>query len=122
MKTIIKFYEKDFVNLQGDLKLAYLKASKWASSKIVSKNFVNKVTWNISKISETTIKITVYAILDITDEKSKYCKICKDFHKSFFINEFYNCNTCKLESFIKRMEEKNKIVKGSFEEKIKKKE
>ena len=121
MKTIIKFYEKDFVNLQGNLKSAYLKACKWVSSRIVSKEYNNRVTWNISKVSETTIKLTVYAILDISGEKDKFCKICKDFHSSFFINEFYNCNTCKLDSFIKRMDDKNKIVKGAFEEKIKRK-
>lgn len=119
MFALVKFYEKDFVNEYGDLKKAYLNSCKWVSSKVMSKN-IDKVVWKTIKSSETTITLQLFFILDVNDEKRENCKACKEFHKSFFINEEYNCNSCKLNAFFNRMKSKENVSKGYFKEKIKK--
>ena len=86
MFALVKFYEKDFVNEYGDLKKAYLNSCKWVSSKVMSKN-IDKVVWKTIKSSETTITLQLFFTLDVNDEKREHCKACKEFHKSFFINE-----------------------------------
>ncbi len=118
MLGLIKFYEKDFINTQGNLKNAYLKACKWVSKKIISKN-IDKVVWNVEKVSETTITIYLYFMMEINEELKSYCKVCKEFHKSFFINEEYNCNSCKLISFFNKMKTKENVSKGYYKEIIK---
>ena len=117
MFALVKFYEKDFVNEYGDLKKAYLNSCKWVSSKVMSKN-IDKVVWKTIKSSETTITLQLFFTLDVNDEKREHCKACKEFHKSFFINEEYN--SCKLNAFFNRMKSKENVSKGYFKEKIKK--
>lgn len=118
MLGMIKFYEKDFVNKAGDLKEAYLKSCKWVSSRIISKN-LDKIVWKVEKVSETTITVKLYFEFDVNEEKRNHCKVCKEFHKSFFINEEYNCNSCKLTSFFNRTKERENRIKGYYKEKIK---
>lgn len=119
MKTISFVAEKDFINQYGDLKKAYLKGCKYVAKKIINnKELKNKLVYNFVKVSETTITLKIYCVLDIEKEKENNCKICKEFHKSFFINEEYNCNTCKINSFLKKVSERENITKGFFKEKL----
>lgn len=119
MKTISFVIEKDFINSSGDLKKAYLNGCKFVAKKMLNnKELKNKLVYRFTKVSETTITLTVYCVLDIEKEKENNCKICKEFHKSFFINEKYNCNSCNINSFLKKISEKEMISKSFYKEKI----
>ena len=116
---IYKFMEKDFSDEYDDLKAAYLKACKWVSTNVISAKHKN-VVWKIEKYSDSVIRLKLYCELDTDAEFNSYCKMCKEFHTSFFLNDQYNCDACKLKSFLIRMSEKSKISKEYFRERIKK--
>ena len=109
MIYIQKFYERDFKD--EDPKKAYLKASKFVASNIISKGSkveVSKVTWDVVRVEGDlqTIRLTLYYKFDDTDFMKQTCDACKQFHKSFFINENFNCNRCNKVGYEKNIEQK----------------
>jgi hypothetical protein len=109
MLYIQKFYERDFKD--ENPKNAYLKASKFVASNIISKGSkveVSKVTWDIVRVEGDlpTFRLTLYYKFDDTEFMKKTCETCKQFHKSFFINENYNCNRCNKIGYEKNIEQK----------------
>lgn len=97
--------------IKGCKKLAYLIASKKYSNLSVK---VERVKGNLS-----TFKFTIYANIDSKTEQKNFCKACKEYHSSFFINENYNCSRCNLRSFLERSENKLKDIKGFYKDKVK---
>ena len=117
MIYIRKFYERDFVS--EDPKKAYLKASKFVASNIISKGSkveVSKVTWDIVRIEGDlpTFHLTLYYKFDDSEFMKQTCNACKEFHKSFFINENYDCNRCKKVGYEKQIEQKLMIGADYF--------
>ena len=109
MIYIQKFYERDFKD--EDPKKAYLKASKFVASNIISKGSkveVSKVTWDVVRVEGDlpTFRLTLYYKFDDTDFMKQTCDSCKQFHKSFFINENFNCNRCNKVGYEKNIEQK----------------
>ena len=109
MEYIQKFYEREFRD--EDPKKAYLKASKFVASNIISKGSkveVSKVTWDVVRVDGDlpTFRLTLYYKFDDTKFMEQTCEACKQFHKSFFINENFNCNRCNNVGYEKNIEQK----------------
>lgn len=112
MQYIQKFYERKF--RAQDSKEAYLKACKFVASNIISKGSrveASKVTWDITKADETeedlpTFQLSLYYKFDDTEFMAQTCNACKEFHKSFFINENFNCNRCNKVGYEKSVSQK----------------
>ena len=109
MIYIQKFYEREFKD--EDPKKAYLKASKFVASNIISKGSkveVSKVTWDVVRVERDlpTFRLTLYYKFDDTDFMKQTCDACKQFHKSFFINENFNCDRCNKVGYEKNIEQK----------------
>lgn len=98
-------------------KEAYLKGCKYMA-KFVK---YTQVYYTVEEQKESefpTFVFTLYAIRDLTETKARYCTLCKEFHSSFYINEFYNCNTCSLNSFLNREKEALNISRGAFKKRM----
>ena len=111
MLHIQKFYEREFKD--EDSKKAYLKACKFVASNIISngsKVEVSKVSWDIQRVEEKgdlpTFRLSLYYKFDDTQFMEQTCNACKEFHKSFFINENYNCSRCNKVGYEKNLNQK----------------
>ena len=112
MLYIHKFYEREFKSESS--KDAYLKACKFVASNIVNKESkveVENVTWDITKVDDNknnlpTFCLTLYYKFDDSEFMKKTCEACKEFHKSFFINENFNCSRCNKVGYEKNIEQK----------------
>ena len=109
MICIKAFYTRDFTD--DDPKKAYLKASKFVASNIISKASkveVSKVTWDIVRIERDlpTFRLTLYYKFNDEEFMKQTCEACKQFHKSFFINENFNCSRCNKVGYEKNLEQK----------------
>ena len=120
MDYLVKFYSQEFSSSDGNLKKAYLTACKWVSNNIIAENKegFDKIVWKMKKLSLTTIELELYFKLEVEQEKKKFCKKCREFHNSFYINTRYNCNSCNFKGFEMHMKEKEKIAKYYFKEKL----
>lgn len=115
MLYIRKIFEKTFKGKTS--KDAYLHACKFVASKVISKASkveAGKIVWDIAKeeddeASLPTFRLTLYHKFDDAEFSKLTCKSCKQFHKSFFINEQYDCNRCKKAGYLKQVEEKLSI-------------
>lgn len=111
MICIKPFYEREFKAKKS--KEAYLKACKFVASNIISassKVEVSKVTWDVVRVSNDddlpTFRLTLYYKFDDTQFMKQTCEACKEFHKSFFINENFNCNRCNKVGYEKNVDQK----------------
>lgn len=111
MQYIEKFYERNF--RAESSKDAYLKACKFVASTILSKGSkveVSRVTWDVTNVSSEgdlpTFRLTLYFKFDDTEFMQKTCEACKEFHKSFFINENFNCDKCNKVGYEKNIKQK----------------
>lgn len=102
-----------------DSKAAYLKGCKKIAKFVASKKYKN-LAMKVVNLGERKFCFILYTMLDITEEQSHFCKMCKEMHCSFYINEEYNCSRCNYKTFMKRMREKLTISKGFYREEIKK--
>ncbi len=100
-------------------KEAYLMGCKKMAKIIATKKYQN-LTTKIINCGDNLFQFIVYTMLDITDEQRNFCKMCKEMHCSFFINEDYNCARCNYKSFMRRMLEKLRISKSYYREQFKK--
>lgn len=111
MLYIEKFFEKRF--RAENSKEAYLKACKFVASNIISeKSRVEdtKVVWDVIKVSDEsdlpTFQLSLYFKFDDTEFMQQTCRACKEFHKSFFINENFNCERCNKVGYEKNIQQK----------------
>ena len=120
MQTIEKYFEMIFK--AETAKQAYLKACKWLATNIISKDELSETTWKTKKIEETathaSFKLELYCMLDDQEIAERFCTTCHDMHKSFFINEEYNCSRCNMITFRKRLKESLDVKKTYRKQKI----
>ena len=123
MEYVKKFYEREFKAESS--KAAYLKACRFVASNVISKGSkveVSKVTWNVVKVEAEgnlpTFRLTLYYKFDDTEFMKQSCEACKQFHKSFFINENFNCNRCNKVGYEKNIEQKLTIGTEYFKKQI----
>lgn len=114
MFSTIKFFEKEFVAEES--KKAYLRACRWLAKNVLSKVEVGETLYNIKKVNGAnypTFKLELYAAIDSSEFDTTFCGRCQEFHKSFFINQNYNCDKCNMKAHVKQIEQKLEI-KRSF--------
>lgn len=115
MLHIQKFYERNF--RAENSKDAYLKACKFVASNIISKGSkveATRVTWDVIRVDTEqgdlpTFMLTLYYKFDDTEFMKSTCEACKEFHKSFFINEQFNCNRCNKMGYERNLSHKLEI-------------
>lgn len=98
-------------------KESYLKAVKWYATNVLTKNLAG-VAATYEKKEDTTIILHVFILIDEKETLERHCTCCKELHHSFFVNENYDCNKCKLNAYKKRLTEKIKIKKEFCKSKI----
>lgn len=119
MKLTIKFWEEKFEHENS--KEAYLSACKWAATNIVNKVEIGDTFWRIIKVegaSLPTFKLELFCLIDEGAHRKEFCDRCKEFHHSFFVNQFYNCNSCNMITYSKSLEKRLNIKKQFRKERI----
>lgn len=117
MVYVRKFFERNFY--AHDSKTAYMKACKFVATNVISEKSkveVERVTWDIVNVTSEenglpTFRLSLYYKFDDTEFMEETCKACKQFHKSFFINEAFNCNRCNKVGYEKNVNQK--LMTGS---------
>lgn len=106
------------------MKEAYLKATRWVAVNVVSKDELKDVLVKYQKSTEKfpTVTVHLYVTIDETEIREEHCKICKEAHSSFFINENFNCSRCNVNSYQRRAEAKIKVKKQFYKEVLQRRE
>lgn len=120
MKCTEVFYKRDFVSTTA--KDAYLKACEFVAKYILSKNSkveADKLVWNIQRVTDTensspTFRLIISYQFDDKEFNKSKCDICKEFHRSFYVNQDYNCSSCKKEGYRKNIEGKLSIGTAQY--------
>lgn len=101
---------------------AKTKALKWVGKYVMCKDEVHDLMYHfeVDKDNQNCVIVMLLVSLDEKDIREKNCRICKEFHSSFFINENFNCNECKAMAYQKRMGEALKPKKSFYRESLKK--
>lgn len=109
---------KRFVYYGANYKDAYLKGCKQLAKYIGSAKYKN-ICFKAEKMeSENAFVFILFTKIDANLEQKNFCKMCKEMHTQFFINEEYNCKRCNLKSFLSRAGSHLKISKNFYKEKI----
>lgn len=111
----IELLEKSFT--AKNMKEAYMKAVKWYATNVLAKDELHNVMVEYKKDKQSpTITIHLYISMAEEEIRQEHCKICKEFHNSFFINNVENCNNCNLIGYQKRLDNKIQIKKEFYKE------
>lgn len=111
LKVTVKFFEKLFTGETS--KDAYLNACKWVAKHVVSKVEIGETFWKTEKIEADlpTFKLELHAMLDAEESTKGFCDKCQEFHRSFYINQQFNCDKCNYTAFKKQVGQKLIIKK-----------
>lgn len=104
-------------------KEAYLKAIKWIYKHIYGRydEIDSKLQFSVENVMDgdlPTCLLTIYCSVDESEEKENQCKVCKEMHQLFYLNSNYQCNTCNMLPYRKRVQRRLSIKKGYYQEKI----
>lgn len=117
-----EFMKKSFV--AETMKKAYLKAAKWVASNVISKVELKEVLVSYEKTEDEesqlpTVVVHLSVSLSEKELRERHCKICKEFHGLFFINENCNCSWCNTKAYQRRTDEMIKNKKSYYKSMIK---
>lgn len=98
-------------------KEAYLKGCKYIAKYVASKKYKN-ISFNINRVGDesNSFVFILYTNIDIKENQKRFCFLCRKMHKSFFINEEYNCSRCNLRTFLNRIKQQADISKTFYKE------
>lgn len=105
-----EFFKKKFV--AETMKAAYMKACKWYATNVLSKDELHNVQIEFEKNTKSefpTVVIHLFAVLSEDQLRERFCELCKESHKLFFVNQAYNCNRCEAKAYQQRTDEMLKI-------------
>lgn len=109
---------KSFLVKSDNEKEAYIDGCKKYAKYIASSKYKNLML----KVDRTSVKgefvFTIFTNVELSGDQKNFCKMCKEIHSSFFVNEEYNCNRCNLKTFLLREEQKLRISKQFYKEKM----
>lgn len=112
-----QFAQKTFKG--ATTKDAYMKAVKWYASNIIARDELHEVQVEFVKgINQVTLKL--YAVMPEQVVRDNHCAICREMHKSFFINEANNCNVCNASAYQRRLDQKMSVKYQYYKELFKK--
>lgn len=110
---------KDFEFTGKTEQEAYLKGCKSLAKYMASSKYKN-LSFSIERLSgaQPTVKFTLCTNIDANAEQKQFCKMCKEFHCSFYVNEEYNCSRCNLKTYLKRIQQKGSVSKNFYNGRI----
>lgn len=120
MRIVVPFFSKTFS--AESKKKAYEKTYKWIATNIVKGK--DEIGETLTKIEEDesfdfpTFKLTLYCMLDEKEDRNKFCNVCKAHHKSFFVNQDYNCSSCNVMTYVQRLDKKLSIKRQYRKERL----
>ena len=102
---------------KDNYKDSYLRAVKFASMLISSER---KLCFRYEKDLEDkkSIYLIIMFLYDESELSSHRCKVCQEFHHSFFINDETNCNICKMRAYRKELEKESKQIARIIKEEL----
>lgn len=110
---------KSFTIAADSEKEAYLLGCKSLAKFMASKKYKN-LSFKIERTNEENVFIfTMFTNIDLGEEQRNFCKLCKEYHCNFFINEEYNCSRCNLKTFLERAMQKSRISKSYYKGEMK---
>lgn len=113
----VQFAKKKFS--ANDMKSAYMKAVKWVASNVISKDELQDVVVKYEKDKQSpTVTVHLFTTISEKEIRERHCKICKESHAHFYINEHTNCDWCNAKGFQRRADEMIKIKKQFYKEKL----
>ncbi|MBR6605784.1 MAG: hypothetical protein IKK92_07960 [Prevotella sp.] len=109
------------------MKKAYMDACKWYATNVLSKDELHNVQVEFEKKMDNeqfpTVVIHLFAVLSEDELRDRHCKVCREVHSSFFMNQHYNCNRCETNAYQKRTNDMLKIkldyYKGLISKRVK---
>ena len=103
-------------------KEAYIKGCKRMAKYVASKKY-KLISSKIDRIPgrANAFEFTLLSNIDLGSDMREFCKMCKEFHCSFYINEDYNCSRCNLKSFMEREQQKARVSKNYYKQEIQRK-
>lgn len=104
------------------LSKAKTKALKWVGKYVMCKDTTSDVSYTFerSKDDDAEVIVTLFTSIDETEQRERHCSICREFHKTFFINENINCNECKAKAYQQRLSDMLKVKKSHYRAELKK--
>lgn len=87
---------------------------------VSKRNKVGSMYFEVEKLEneeQPTFELSLFVTLDEKEVMDRHCKICKETHKLFYVNENYNCDACKIKVYRQRLEERI-AVKAGYEKSI----
>ena len=101
-----EFFKKKFS--ADTMKNAYMNACKWYATNVLSKDELHNVLVEFVKEKNEqlpTVTIRLSATLDENELRERYCKICRESHNLFYMNNNYNCNRCETKAYQTRTDD-----------------
>lgn len=101
-----EFFKKKFS--AETMKTAYMDACKWYATNVLSKDELHNVQIEFEKNSKgefPTVVIHLFAVLSENELRDRFCKLCREAHSSFFMNQNFNCNRCEAKAYQQRTDD-----------------
>ena len=101
-----EFFKKKFS--AETMKAAYLNACKWYATNVLSKDELHNVQVEFEKNDKgefPTVVIHLFAVLSEDQLRERYCKLCKESHSLFYMNQNFNCNRCEAKAYQQRTDD-----------------
>ena len=101
-----EFFKKKFS--AESMKAAYMNACKWYATNVLSKDELHNVLVEFVKEKNEqfpTVTIHLSATLSEDELRERYCKICRESHSLFYMNQNYNCNRCEAKAYQTRTDD-----------------
>lgn len=101
-----EFFKKKFV--AETMKAAYMNACKWYATNVLSKDELHNVQIEFEKNAKgefPTVVIHLFAVLSEDQLRERHCKICKETHNLFYMNQNYSCNRCEAKAYQQRADD-----------------
>lgn len=118
-----EFFSKDF---QAEtMKDAYMAAVKWYATNVISKGELHNVHVEFEKNSKEqlpVVTIRLHAVLNEDELRDRYCKLCKESHSLFYMNNSYNCDRCEAKAYQRRADDMLRTKLEYYRELIAKRE
>ncbi len=110
-----EFFKKEFTG--PTMKSAYMKAVKWIATNVISKEEFRDVCVSFEKSKKSpSITVHLYVVLNETETEENHCRICRESHSSFFMNDVVSCSSCKTKAYQRRLNDSLKGKKSYYKE------
>lgn len=113
-----EFFKMEFI--AETMKNAYMKACKWYATNVLSKAELHNVQVEFEKGHNEqqfpTVTIHLFAVLDEETLREQHCKICRECHTLFYVNQNMNCNRCDTKAYQKRTDDKLRVKSEYYRE------